>query len=94
MNVSFAPADQDYITSKIADGIYADAEDLVRDAVRRLREADDMKNGRLMAALEIGEQDIQAGRVELYTPGLLEEIVQEARLHASLALKSNPDVCP
>ena len=55
---------------------------MVRDAVRRMREQDD-HHGRLLAALEIGEGDIAAGRTVSCTPELLKQIEQEARAHAA-----------
>ena len=67
--------------------------EMVRDAVRRMREQDD-HHGRLLAALEIGERDIAAGRTVPYTPDLLQQIEQEARTHAANKLPTNPDVIP
>ncbi len=61
MNVVFPPVDESYIKAKIDDGFYSNATELVRDAVRRLREQDDGKYARLMAALEVGEQAIREG---------------------------------
>ncbi len=94
MNINFPPVDESYIKAKIEDGFYSNATELVRDAVRRLREIDDHKYDRLMAALEAGEQAIREGRSEPYTPALLDDIEQEARQHAAEGRKPNPDVCP
>lgn len=93
MNINFPPVDESYIKAKIADGFYSNAAELVRDAVRRLREQDDNKHARLMAALEVGQQAIREGRTALYTPELLDQIEQEARQHAAEGRKPNPDVC-
>jgi Arc/MetJ-type ribon-helix-helix transcriptional regulator len=41
MNIMFPPLDNNYIKAKIRDGFYSNATELVRDAVRRLREFDD-----------------------------------------------------
>lgn len=93
MNINFPPVDESYIKAKIADGFYSNAAELVRDAVRRLREQDDNRHARLMAALEVGQQAIREGRTALYTPELLDQIEQEARQHAAEGRKPNPDVC-
>jgi antitoxin ParD1/3/4 len=93
MNINFPPVDESYIKAKIADGFYSNAAELVRDAVRRLREQDDNKHARLKAALEVGQQAIREGRTALYTPELLDQIEQEARQHAAEGRKPNPDVC-
>ena len=41
MNIMFPPLDNSYIKAKVRDGFYSNATELVRDAVRRLREFDD-----------------------------------------------------
>lgn len=94
MNIVFPPVDESYIKAKIEDGFYTNATELVRDAVRRLREQDDAKYARLMAALEEGMQDVRGGRTVTYTPELLEQIEKEAIQHAAEGRKPNPDVCP
>ena len=94
MNIVFPPVDESYIRAKVADGFYSNATELVRDAVRRLREIDDGKYARLMAALDVGEQAVRDGQTEPYTPQLLDEIELEARQHAAEGRKPNPEVCP
>lgn len=86
--------DDSYIKAKIADGFYSNASELVRDAVRRLREVDDSKFNQLMAALEVGERDVRHGRLEPYTPELMAQIAQEAEQHAAEGRTADPDVCP
>ncbi len=61
--------------------------------VWRMRKQDDHR-GRLLAALEVGERDIAAGRTVPYTPDLLKQIEQEARTHAANDHPINPDVIP
>lgn len=93
MNINFPPVDEGYIKAKIAEGFYSNAAELVRDAVRRLREQDDSKYARLMAALGVGEQAIREGRTASYTRELLDQIERDARQHAAEGRKPNPDVC-
>ncbi len=94
MNIIFPPVDDSYIRAKVSDGFYSNATELVRDAVRRLREHDDAQYNRLMAALEVGEKAIREGRTKPYTPELLEQIERDARKHAAEGGSYNPDVCP
>jgi len=93
MNINFPPVDDGYIKSKVESGYYSNATEMVRDAVRRMREQDG-HHGRLLAALEIGERDIAAGRTVSYTPELLQQVEQEARIHAANNHPANPDVIP
>jgi len=91
MNINFPSVDAGYIKTKVESGYYSNATEMVRDAVRRMREQDD-EHRRLLAALEIGERDITAGRTVPYTADLLNEIEEEARAHAVNSRPTNPDV--
>lgn len=93
MNIVFPSIDASYIKAKVEGGFYSNATELVRDAVRRLRELEDAKYERLMLALEVGERDIREGHTEPYTPELLDKIEKDARKHAAEGRKPNPDVC-
>lgn len=77
MNINFPPVDEGYIKAKVEDGFYSNATELVRDAVRRLREQDDREYANLIAALEVGEQAVREGRTKVYTPGRAQEIARE-----------------
>ena len=79
MNVNFPPVDDGYIKAKVADGFYSNATELVRDAVRRVREQDDKDYAKLIAALEVGEQAIREGRTTDYSPDVLDDIELDAR---------------
>lgn len=92
MNIDFPAIDETFIKGKVTGGYYTNATELVRDAVRRMREADDSKIVRLARALEAGEADIAAGRTAPYTPELLAGIEKEARRRARKGRKPNPDV--
>lgn len=78
MNINFPPVDAHYIKTMVEDGFYSNATELVRDAVRRLREQADGKYNRLMAALEVGERDLREGRVVPCTQELLDEMERQA----------------
>ncbi len=94
MNIVFPSVDDSYIKAKVEAGFYSNATELVRDAVRRLREWEDAKYDRLMIALEAGERDIREGRTHPYTPELLDKIERDARKHAAEGRIPDPDVCP
>ena len=93
MNINFPPVDDGYIKAKVESGYYSNATEMVRDAVRRMREQDD-QHGRLLAALELGERDIAEGRTVPYTPDLLNQIEREARTHAAHNRPPDPNVIP
>jgi antitoxin ParD1/3/4 len=93
MNIDFPPVDEGYIKDKVKSGYYADASELIRDAVRRMREQDE-KREQLIAALHAGEEDIAAGRYRAYNSDVLAEVVQNAKEKAAAGRKPKPDVTP
>jgi len=93
MNINFPSIDESFIKNMVEGGYYSNATELVRDAVRRLRQQDNGAYAGLMAALETGELAVKEGRTIAYTPEFLDDC--EKRAHENLAhgLKPNPDVC-
>lgn len=94
MNINFAPVDERFIKSMVEKGYYCNATDVVRDAVRRLREEQTPEYKQLLEALRKGEEDFAAGRVVPYTPSFLDEC--EARAEAAFVAGERPskDVMP
>lgn len=94
MNINFPPVDEKFIKAKVEAGYYSNATELVRDAVRRLRENDKDAHARLMAALQAGEDSLAKHGGIPYTPELLENMVQEAYKHVAEGRGYDPDVIP
>jgi antitoxin ParD1/3/4 len=94
MKIAFASQDETYIKTQIDRGFYANATELVRDAVRRLREQSESKE-RLIAALEVGEKAISEGRSAPFTPELMASLKAEALIKAQNGEPvRNTDVLP
>ena len=93
MNIHFPSVDETYIKQKVAAGFYSNATELVRDAVRRLREADEQRQA-LLAAVQVGDDQIARGEYRPYTPELFEEIKRNARDKVKRGHQPNPDVLP
>lgn len=93
MKIAFAEQDELYIKRQVESGFYSNATELVRDAVRRLRESD--QRTRLLAALELGEKAIEEGRTTPYTPEFMAESKERAKKRAGNGEKAvRPDVVP
>ncbi len=90
MNINFPAVDAAYIKSQVENGYYSNATEMVRDAVRHMRQQDG-QHSRLLGALEIGERDIAAGRTVPYTSDLLDEVEQEARAQAAKSRPTSPN---
>jgi antitoxin ParD1/3/4 len=76
MKINFADRDEHFIRMQVEQGYYSNATELVRDAVRRLRE--NTPQVRLATALEAAEQSAAAGRTHEFTPERLSEIRNRA----------------
>jgi len=94
MDVDFPPVDESYIKRMVQDGLYNDATEVVRDAVRRMREEDGHRRARLFAAIQAGEDDIDAGRTTAYGSDFMDQCEARARKNLAEGRKPKPDVLP
>lgn len=94
MNINFAPIDEAFIKNKIEEGYYSNATELVRDAVRKLREKEPEINVTLRAALKEGEVALSKGESDIYSPQLMTKIEARAREDVKNGVKPDPIVCP
>jgi putative addiction module CopG family antidote len=94
MHIEFANVDEKYIKDSVKNGYYRSEAEAVRDAVRRMREQEEAKRTRLLDALQLGADDIEAGRVTPYTSDFLEQCEARARQNLAAGRKPNPDVMP
>ncbi len=92
MNIDLPRVDEHFINTQISNGYYKNATELIRDAVRRLREANETRRLTLLLALDAGQKDIDAGRTQKYSPELFEEIRATARKQLAEGRMPSPDV--
>jgi antitoxin ParD1/3/4 len=76
MHVRFAEVDENFIEEAVRSGFYANATELVRDAVRRLREQNVVSSPFYQAVME-GVRDIENGRTRPLTPALMRELKEQ-----------------
>jgi antitoxin ParD1/3/4 len=79
MNVSLTPELQDLVSRKVADGRYASASEVVRDALRLLEERDELRAAKIDALkrkVAAGLESLDAGRVSNSTA---DDIIRKAR---------------
>lgn len=95
MNITFASKDEAYIRQMVEEGYYSNATELIRDAVRRLREANKIEyDNPMYAAVAIGEEQYARGQYKKYTPELFEEIQRNADKKLKQGKKPKPEVIP
>lgn len=91
MHLKFASVDEKYIKEKIKSGFYSNETELVKDAVRHMREEDE-KIKRFQAAVRIGDEQIDNGETVPYSKDLMEKATKSAIKRARKGEKPNPDV--
>ena len=77
MNVSLTPELEELVNQKVATGMYNSASEVVREALRLLREQDEMKQRRLAELrqqIAIGLEQLRQGRSKPLDENLMEEI--------------------
>lgn len=94
MHLKFAPIDEKFIKEKVESGYYSNETELVKDAVRHMREEEE-KFHRFQAAVRIGDEQIANGKTVPYSRDLMKKIEQRAITKAQQGKKvKNSDVIP
>ena len=94
MHVRLSEVDENYIKGKVESGFYTSENEVVRDAVRRMREEEE-RIARFQAAVRIGDEQIERGDTVPYSKELMEHISQRAVQRAQQGKPiDNPDVLP
>jgi len=68
MNVSLTPALEKLVQQKVDSGLYNNASEVIREALRLLKESEEFRRAKLKklkAALAKGEADLASGRVSV-----------------------------
>jgi antitoxin ParD1/3/4 len=77
MHINLAPEVERYIQDKVNSGFYGNASEVVRDALRRMRD-EDRKLEALRAAVQQGDRQIAEGAFADYSPELMEKLARLA----------------
>src|SRR5262245_60867946 len=92
MNVSLTPELEQLVTEKVKSGLYTSASEVSREALRVLKERDEVRQvmlQELRGEIQLGLDDLEAGRATTYNddtlPLLVEKIQQEGRQRRVLA---------
>lgn len=93
MHLKFSPVDEKYIKEKVSLGFYSGETEVVKDAVRRMREEEE-KMKRFQVAVRIGDQQIANGEAVAYDKDLIDQVTQNAIQRAQDGEKPNSDVTP
>jgi antitoxin ParD1/3/4 len=94
MNVSLTPRLEQMIRDKVESGLYNNASEVVREALRLLDAHEREMHYRLDAARKAGLKDIEEGRTVPMTREYFDRIVAEGIARANTDAPLNPDEVP
>jgi antitoxin ParD1/3/4 len=92
MNVSLTPRLEAMIRQKVESGMYNNASEVVREALRLLEERDRLQ--RLRSLLAVGLEQEQRGELVEFTPELRDKMDRRAEERFQRGEQPKPDVGP
>lgn len=93
MHINLSEEMEGFVRGKVAGGMYGNATEVIRDAVRRMQ-AEEARMVAWQAAIKIGDDQLSAGQGVAYSPQLLDEIGERAKKAIGTGKAMNPDVLP
>jgi len=93
MHVNLSPEMESFIRSKVDNGSYGNATEVIRDAIRRMQ-AEETRVAAWAAAIKIGDAQLDRGEGIAYTPDALSAITESAIAAAKSGKPMDPDVLP
>jgi antitoxin ParD1/3/4 len=93
MNIRFPDVDEHYIKTKVEAGFYMNETELVRDAVRHMREEDERKK-QFLSAIKVGQDQMAHGQHREFTTEVLDELRQGAARKIQEEHTPKSDVLP
>jgi len=93
MHLNLGQEFEEFIQEQVRSGYYGNATEVIRAALRRMRE-EELKLAALRASLQVGENQIAQGEVVRYRPELLETLAAEAAANARKGKAIKDDVKP
>ncbi len=93
MNVSLTPQLEALVRQKVETGLYNNASEVVREALRLLDERDQRQSW-LRSKMATAEEQVKRGEVVEFTDELLDELDREVDERLRRGDTPSPDVCP
>lgn len=92
MNVNLTPQLESMIRQKVESGLYNNASEVVREALRLMGERD--RRERLRTAIAIGDEQLAHGQVTTWTADTMRRLIQQADAEDRQGLPIRDDVLP
>ncbi|PIR00068.1 MAG: type II toxin-antitoxin system ParD family antitoxin [Nitrospinae bacterium CG11_big_fil_rev_8_21_14_0_20_45_15] len=85
----------DFIQAQVATGMYGNATEVIRDALRHMKDRQDEKNlENIRALLAVGENQIAKGETVAYGSGLLDRLTKEAVQNSKMGKPVKNEIKP
>jgi antitoxin ParD1/3/4 len=94
MHVNLTPQLEEMVREKVASGLYNNASEVIREALRIMGEHERVHREVLKAALAIGQAQLDRGEGIPYTAASLDTIKRNAVRKLESGRKPKADVCP
>ncbi len=94
MHVSLTPQLEEMVKSKVASGMYNNASEVIREALRVLDEHERVRHEALRAALAVGYEQLERGEGRLLTPELIAEMDRNVAQKVEAGHRPKADVLP
>jgi antitoxin ParD1/3/4 len=91
MNIQLSPEIEHYLQVKVSTGFYHNAAEVIRDAIRRMKE-EDGRLSLLKEAVRVGDEQIDRGEGIIYSQERLDAISEKALANARNGKQVNPYV--
>ncbi|MEI6730363.1 MAG: type II toxin-antitoxin system ParD family antitoxin [Pseudomonadota bacterium] len=91
MHINLSAEIEQYLQLKVSSGFYGNSSEVIRDAIRRMRDEDN-RLAALCSAIKIGDDQIASGNATEYNRQTLEAITAKAFANSAQGKKVNPDV--
>jgi len=79
MHLKLGSEFDDFIHSQVASGMYGNATEVIRDALRHMKDHQEEKNlENIRMLLAVGENQIVRGETTVYDQGMLDRLAKEA----------------
>ena len=92
MNVSLTPQLEELIRRKVESGMYGNASEVVREALRQMEARD--RHQRLQLAIAEADAEIERGEDDELTPALVDKMKRDGERMVLEGIAPDPDVCP
>lgn len=93
MHIKLSPEMEDYINTKVTEGFFDSATEVIRDAIGRMQ-TKELQETAWQSSIRQGDEELDRGEGIAYSADSLNTIANRALTALKNGDRLNPDVCP